>query len=70
MAGWLTCVNVVQGVGHTVQAFEEIIVVDPLSVGSDPVLVARDADGWVHLLDSGSCRLTLHLLHTVETTHV
>ena len=60
----LTCIDVVQRVGHAVQALEELVVVESLRVLADPVLVARDLEGGVHLLHRRGCSIALHFLLT------
>lgn len=58
----LTRINVVQCISHSVKAFKEVIVIDPLCVGAHPVLMTCDPDGRVHLLHGSSCCVTLHFL--------
>lgn len=62
MSGFLTCINIVKGIGHSVQALKEVVIIDSLRIGSHSVLMRCDPDGWVHLLHSSSCCVTLHFL--------
>lgn len=59
---YLTCINIVKCISHSVQAFKEVIVVDPLRVRTHPVLVCGDLEGRIHLLYSHSCCVALHFL--------
>lgn len=58
----LTCINIVKCISDSVQAFKEVVVVDPLCVGTHPVLVSSYLEGWIHLLHSHSCGVALHFL--------
>lgn len=58
----LTCINIVKCISDSVQAFKEVVVIDPLCVGTHPVLVSSYLEGWIHLLYRHGCGVTLHFL--------
>lgn len=58
-ASKLTGIHVVQGIGHTIQVLEEIVIIDALRVRAHTVLVAGHPDVWIHLAHSCSSGVRL-----------
>lgn len=58
-ASKLTGIHVVQGIGHTIQVLEKIVVIDALRVRAHTVLMARHPDVRIHLAYSRSGRVRL-----------